>query len=120
MSGEHAKAHVGVASATATAPGPTATRTTPADRPDSDAVALRLDELPAALRVKPSGVPSVERDSPIVMLGTGLTRDEILTAKQQWQSDGPKSRAIHSRLGVSKSTLIRHRHRHGLVPWPEN
>ena len=56
-------------------------------------------------------------DGPLPARGIGLTRTDVLKHRRAWQSNGPPSPWV--RAGVSKATYIRHRSKHGLVPWPE-
>lgn len=55
--------------------------------------------------------------SPMPRGGVDLTRAEILAHRRAWLDEGSGLREWE-RAGATKSTFIRHRHRHGLVPWP--
>jgi hypothetical protein len=71
-------------------------------------------------RIKPIVIEPAEApvdDGPIPPRGSGMTRSEVLKYRREWQRDGLPS--PWARAGVSKATYIRHRHKYGLVPWPE-
>lgn len=69
----------------------------------------------APIGIEPEDAPI--QDGPIPDRGVDLKRNEILKARRDWQRDGPPQSWI--RAGATKSTYIRYRHKHGLVPWPD-
>ncbi len=93
--------------------------TTPADRAQGIILANSLRVRNLVRKYVRNYLAEQNLNSSSPQRGIALTRGEIVEAQQAHLRDGPRSPAIHKRLGVSKSTLLRYRKRLGLVPWPK-